>query len=121
MRGRVDMHAKAGRLGHGSDERAGATLAVGARDMDHRRQARVRMSQAGEQAAQTTEAEVDQPRMQSLEAGGDLVDRVRHAAAWVSFTQSRPMMRARVAFRSGRFTTMSMMPCSSRYSARWNP
>jgi hypothetical protein len=39
------------------------------------------MPQAGQQIAQAVQAEVDQPRMQSLEAGGDLVDGVCHAAA----------------------------------------
>ena len=35
-----------------------------------------------------------------------------------SCTRNRPMTRANVAARSARFTTMSRMPCSSRYSAR---
>ncbi len=75
------MHALARRLRHCADEGAGAALAVGAGDVDHRRQALFRMSQAGQQVAQAVQAEVDQPRMQSLEAGGDLVDGVCHAAA----------------------------------------
>ena len=31
------------------------------------------------------------------------------------------MIRASVSFISARFTTMSMMPCCNRYSARWKP
>ena len=35
--------------------------------------------------------------------------------------RSSEIIRASVAFSSVRFTTMSTMPCSCRYSARWNP
>jgi hypothetical protein len=39
------------------------------------------MVEAVEQDAEAVEAEVDQPGMQALEAGGDLFDSVVHAAA----------------------------------------
>ena len=81
MRRGVDMHAQAGGLGHRPDERAGAAFAVGAGDVDDRRQALLGMVQAAQQGVQPVEAEVDQPGMQALEAGGDFFDDVVHAAA----------------------------------------
>ena len=63
------MHAQTGGLGHGSDEGAGAALAVGAGDVDDRRQAPLGMIQPGKQGTKPVEAEIDQPGMQPLEAG----------------------------------------------------
>ena len=75
------MDALARGFGHGSDEGAGAAFAVGARDVNYRRQAMFGMAEAGEQNAEAVKAEVDQPGMQALEAGSDLFDSVVHAAA----------------------------------------
>jgi hypothetical protein len=49
--------------------------------MDHRRQAAFRMIQPIQQRAQPIQAEVDEPRMQPLEAGCNLFDTLAHAAA----------------------------------------
>ncbi len=51
MRRGVDVHAPAGRLADRAQEGAGAALAVGAGDMDHRRQAPLGMAELGEQRA----------------------------------------------------------------------
>src|SRR5207302_248785 len=79
---------------------------------------------------------VDQPRMQPSEALQNPVAGWRgHSAALRSGRasicgttgaggwglRSRPRIRANVACSSARGTTWSTMPCSSRYSARWNP
>ena len=115
MRRGVDMHAQARGLGHRADERAGAALAVGAGDVDDRRQALLGMVEFGQQRAQPVEAEVDQPGMQACEAGDDLFDRASVTRPpGSSLPRSRPMIRASVAFISVRFTTMSMMPCSQQ-------
>jgi hypothetical protein len=68
-------------FGHGSDEGAGATFAIGPRHVNDRWQATFGMVEAVEQSAEAVEAEVDQPGMQTLEAGSDLFDSVVHAAA----------------------------------------
>ena len=49
MRRGIDVHALPGRLGHRAQEGAGAALAVGAGDVDHRRQASLRMIQLRQQ------------------------------------------------------------------------
>ena len=81
MRRGIDVDALARGFGHGSDEGAGAAFAVGARHVNDRRQATFGMVEASEQNAEAVEAEVDQPGVQALEAGGDLFDSVVHAAA----------------------------------------
>ncbi len=75
------MHSLAHGFGHGSDEGAGAAFAVSARNVDDWRQAKFGMVEAVQQGAESVEAEVDQPGMQSLKAGGDLFNGVVHAAA----------------------------------------
>ena len=73
------MHALSRCLGHGAHEGACAAFAVGARNMDHRRQALLRMIQLCQQILQPLEAEIDQPRMQSVEARDDAFDAGGHA------------------------------------------
>ena len=68
-------------FGHGSDEGAGAAFAIGARHVHDRRQPAFGMVEAVEQNVKAVKAEVDQPGIQALEAGGDLFDSVVHAAA----------------------------------------
>jgi hypothetical protein len=75
------MHALSRGLGHRTQEGAGAALAVGPGDMDHRRQAAFRVIEPIQQGAQTVQAEVNEPGMQPLEAGRDLFDTLVHAAA----------------------------------------
>ncbi len=86
--------------------------------MDDRRQPPFRMIQLRQQIAQPIQTEIDQPRMQAVQARDDAFDARGHAATGTSLTRSSEITRASVAFSSVRFTTMSTMPCSCRYSAR---
>ncbi len=53
------MHARARRLQHGAHERDGRALAVGAGDMDDRRQLALGMAERFEQAPHAVERQVD--------------------------------------------------------------
>ena len=75
MRRGVDVHALAGGLQHRLQEGRERALAVGAGDVDHRRQAVLRVAELGEQRLDAAERQVDQPRMQRLELGQQLVAR----------------------------------------------
>ena len=55
----IDMHARARRLEHGAHERDGRALAVGAGDMDDRRQLAFRVAERFEQAPHAVERQVD--------------------------------------------------------------
>ncbi len=68
MRRGVDVDAEAGRLEDRPHEGDGRALAIGAGDMDHRRQALLRIAEALEQAQYAAEREVDQLGMQRQEA-----------------------------------------------------
>ncbi len=74
MRRGIDMHAQAGRFPHRAEEGAGAALAVGAGNMDHRRQVAFGRTKLGQQRGQAVEAEVDQPGMQPVQAGDQALD-----------------------------------------------
>jgi hypothetical protein len=66
------MDAQTRGLGDGAQERAATALAVGAGDVDHRRQMEMRITQIGEQPDQAVEAQVDQSGvefLQPVEAG----------------------------------------------------
>ena len=65
MRRGVDMDALAGGLEHGAHERGGRALAVGAGDVDHRRQAALGMAEVGHQRFDPVERQVDLARMQA--------------------------------------------------------
>src|SRR3954451_20746135 len=107
------MHALPCRLGHGTQERADAALAVGSGDMNDRRQPALRMLQFCKQRAQTVQTEIDQPRMQPMQTRDNAPDaRCHAAAAATSLMRSSEMIRAKVAFSSVRFTTRSTIPCS---------
>ena len=74
MRRGEHMHAQARRLADGAQEGAGAALAVGAGDMDHRRQPKLGVVEQPQQPVQPDRAEVDHARiqrMQPLDHGAD--------------------------------------------------
>ena len=58
------MHALAGRFENRAHERDGRALAVGAGDMDHRRQTAFGMTERREQALDAAERQIDPLRMQ---------------------------------------------------------
>ena len=58
------MHAQPCRLGHGAQEGAGAAFAVGAGDVDDRRQILLGVAEGGEQSEKAVEAEIDQLRIE---------------------------------------------------------
>ena len=64
MRRGVDMHAFAERLGDGAGEGEERAFAVGAGDMQHRRQLLLGMTERGEQALDPPERQVDRLRME---------------------------------------------------------
>ena len=63
MRRRVDVHAFAGRFEDGARKRDGRALAVGAGDVNERRQAAFGMIERREQALDSAERQIDAPRM----------------------------------------------------------
>ncbi len=69
----VDVDAGAGRLEAGADHRDGRSLAVGAGDVDHRRQAPFGMAEDGEQALDAAEGEVDDLGVEAGQAVEDAV------------------------------------------------
>jgi hypothetical protein len=62
------MNAFAQGLGDGADEGDQRSLAVGSRDMDHGRQAALRMAECREQTLDASKRQVDRLRVQRLEA-----------------------------------------------------
>ena len=60
----IDMHAFAERLGDGAGESEERAFAVGAGDMQHRRQLLLGMTECGEQALDPPERQVDRLRME---------------------------------------------------------
>ena len=117
------MDAVARRFEAGAQGRDGRALAVGAGDMDDRREPVLRVAQRGEQALDAAERQVDLFRVQAAEpgqhklGGGRLAAHAGAAGAAIG-SRSNFRMRAKVAVSSPRGTTMSTMPCSKRYSAR---
>ncbi len=75
----VDVGPLARRLQHGLEERGGGALAVGAGNMNDRRETLLRVAQLGEQRLDAAERKVDQPRVQLSQLGQELVARA-HAA-----------------------------------------
>src|SRR6266852_5448378 len=133
MRLGEDVDAVTRRLERGAQESDGRALAVGAGDMHDRRQMLVRIAERREQPPHAVERQVDKLGMEPQQPLQDPVDgqgqaRSERAAAGRvtmcvggSRRRSRSMMRAIVSRSSRRGTTMSIMPCSSRNSARWKP
>ena len=76
MRRGVDMHAQARRLEDRAHERDGRALAVGAGDMDHRRQLALRMPERSQQPPHPIEREIDQLGMQRQQPRDDGIDRI---------------------------------------------
>ena len=82
---RIDVHALARRFEDGAHEGDGRALAVGAGDMDHRRQMALRMIERGEDARHAIEPKVDALGMQREKPRQHGVDRRR----------ARPLTRSR--------------------------
>src|SRR5215472_10792119 len=146
----MDVYLEALRLQHGAGEGARAALAIGAGDMDHRRQFQVRITKVSQEPEDSVQCQVDPFGMQRQQA---LEHRVaargfrQHSGPFnnqeVAVTPPLPgpgrrgmdktLLRGfscfismystldRVVRISFLWVTMSSMPCSSRYSARWKP
>ena len=76
----VDVHALAGGLQHGLEEGRHRALAVGAGDVDDRRQALLGMAELGQQRLDAAERQVDQPRVQRLQLGQNVIARGHRGA-----------------------------------------
>src|SRR3954447_15367041 len=132
----IDMDAKALRFQHCAREGAGRTLAVCPCHVDHRRQSLFWMAKPGEQPLDTVEHEIDALRMklqQALENGVAacsnthgtpvaagavlLIDAGKEELSFGCLVSCRTR-RESVSRIWWRCTTMSTIPCSSRYSAR---
>ena len=136
IRRRIDMHAFARRFEDGAHEGDGRALAIGAGDMDHRRQMPLRMIERVKHPLDAIEREIDALGMQRQKPRQHGVDRrrfgrpVAHVVAGSgagrltrcparsagALVKSRHSL-AMVARNSWRCTTMSTMPWSRRYSA----
>ena len=121
------MDAIAGRLEEGAQKGKGRALAVGAGDMDDRRQMLVRTAECREQPLYPLERQIDEPDMERLQplendiAGqrpNSMPAAPKDGGTGAPCRVRRSRSRASVALSSRRGTTMSTMPCSSRYSAR---
>ena len=121
----IDVHALAGRFEDRAHEGNGRAFAVGAGDMDQRRQFLFRMIERGKQALDAIERQVDALGMQRQEPRQDGVDRPRagtrrtHAGAGRLASDCGTLAGALVNSRhslaivariSWRCTTMSTMP-----------
>ena len=67
MRRGADVHPQPRRLAHGAQKGAGGALAVGAGDMDHRRQMQLRVAQIGQQTLHASEAQIDELGVERLQ------------------------------------------------------
>ena len=74
MRRRIDMHALAVRFEHRAHEGDHRTFAVGAGDMDHRRQLALGVAELRQDARHPVKREIDQPGMQRLQPRDDVAD-----------------------------------------------
>ena len=74
MRRGVDVHAQAGRFQDRAHERDGRALAVGAGDMDDRRQLALGMVERGQNPPHAIERQIDQLGMQRGEPRDDGID-----------------------------------------------
>ena len=121
------MHALARRFEDRAHECDGRALAVGAGDMDHRRQLPLRMIERGQKPRHALEREIDalgmqrqQPRQHGVERRGMPAIRCAHAGAGAgrraaAARSAGALVRSRqslaiVVRRSWRCTTMSTMP-----------
>ncbi len=136
VRRRIGMHSKAGGFQDRAHERDGRALAVGAGDVDDRRQAPLRMAERSENAPHALEREIDPLGMQRQEPRDDGIDLAHAMGMGVGPAQAcagtgklpvtsgaGDLVNSRhrldsVARNRWRCTTMSTMPCSLRYSAR---
>ena len=120
------MNRQTGRLRDRTDEGRRAAFAVGAGDMDHRRQAAFRIAELFEQCCEPSKAQIDQNRIAGLQAVENRIGRAHQSAAVGSLTdsgsaggsissgsgarRSNPRIRAIVADSLPRGTTMSTIP-----------
>src|SRR5581483_7704854 len=131
----VDVDALPRRFEHSAQERGGRALAVGAGDVDDRRQALFGGAEPVHQHAHAVEREVDLARIKRAEALEDGARPVHGkfrlgqasaataAAAGSGGTEAAPLpasRRQRRAIVSRSLWRGSTMPCSCRNSARWN-
>src|SRR5690606_7283845 len=120
----VGVDAQARRFRDRPDQGDGRALAVGARDMDHRRQPVLRIAERGAQGPHPVQRQVDALGMPGAQAFRDRVHQGWLYAAfcvWAVPLISMDRIRPSVVGRSARDTTLSTMPLSLRYSARWKP
>src|SRR5262249_22706982 len=133
---RVNVHTLARRFEDRPHEGDGRAFAVGAGDVNERRQPPFRMIERGKKPLDAAERQIDAFGMQRQEPREDGVDgvgvagrRVHAGAGRLARSSSAPMAGALVNKRhslamvprsSWRCTTMSTMPWSRRYSAFWN-
>ena len=82
--GGVDVHAAAGALEAGAEHRHHRALAVGAGDVDDRRQAALGVAEGGEQPLDAGEDEVDDLGVQRGQAVEDAVARLHQAGAFAA-------------------------------------
>ena len=80
------MHALAERLGDGAGEGEERAFAVGAGDMQHRRQLLLRMTERGKQPLDAPERQVDRLRMQLFQP---LQQRVARREPWAGRSRAR--------------------------------
>src|SRR5438105_1642490 len=117
---------------HRAQESANRSLPVGAGDMNYRRNPPLGMTELRQQALDAIQYEVDalgMKRQQPFKYDIAAIGWACHLSAGIN-ADSPPVPGCRVrtrsnflsaSFSSRRSTIMSIMPCSSRYSARWNP
>ena len=125
MRRGIDVNADAGGLQDGPHEGDGRALAVGAGDMDDRRQALLRIAERGEQALDALQRQVDPLGMQLEQARQQRVTR-RHVGTSSRLDRREPWSaggRGGPESRAFRRAERPDRPCRAggRYSARWNP
>src|ERR1041385_8864934 len=145
----IDMRAQALCLEHRAAERTDGTFAICPGDVHHRRQLVLRVTKRREQPFDAVQNEIDPLGMKRQEpfenriafcddchTGVSPLPRtfgpfvlvglaVRTGAVHFDSERgcfiTRCTRRESVSRKSCRCTTISIMPCSSRYSARWNP
>ena len=119
----------AGRLERGAKEGAGRAFAVGAGDMEDGRKRVLRAAEPVEQAGDAVEPEPVAAGRKQATAGRAAPGRPGRPTARSRPSGRRFLLRRQIADQlaqasrcsSWRGTTMSTMPWSSRYSARWKP
>ena len=118
MRRGVDVDAPARGLQHGAQIGDDRALAVGAGDMDDRRQAALRMAERGEQPRDAVERQVDQLRMQRGSRSSTM-SLVTGAGGIGGASATRPRCRS---LRGGARATGGGVPAPPRHRhPRWRP